>query len=428
MSSIHVEYQFRKHRASVTCNSTLQETLLNSVKFFKLDTNDKQFSYVLQYNKRNVSLDIPLRLLNLPTNVALQLVKIENNNANRNVSKEDILIKVKFQIVGKGSIIAMVNNQKMLSDVIDGLGEKNRFVTEDVKLEVLNKIYNKDQMKEISLNSLGVSSPLSMRLTLNDADANNAKDNGSPIVLSGEEEGSNDKVNETSTSDINNKTEEIFKEEKHEMYEPKVFVPSNTPIENISSPYDENDYNMTLDSARLYQHVLSQQAGGNPNSPLLTKRLRALQETKKEKLVKQCTVRIRFPDRAILEMDFLPNDTTTILYRKIKDKLQSASINFSLYTSHPHTLIESSDDIQLHTDLGFGTKTLLLFQPESNTTNTTFLKSELLNDATSTYIPEIKPAATEQTTATPLHAAANTDTPSQKAQSQVPKWLRLSKK
>ncbi|KAF4002442.1 GLUT4 regulating protein TUG family protein [Saccharomyces cerevisiae] len=106
MPMVTVKYNFQLFKCKVSLNSTLNDVLHQSIQFFQLHTSSNDWSLV--HLDKPVPLDLPWRLLNLPTGVNLELSKSNNFPVANKTNREDIpsnTIKIRFQIPGRDSVV-----------------------------------------------------------------------------------------------------------------------------------------------------------------------------------------------------------------------------------------------------------------------------------------------------------------------------------
>ncbi|OWB77154.1 hypothetical protein B5S32_g1315 [[Candida] boidinii] len=196
----------------------------------------------------------------------------------------------------------------------------------------------------------------------------------------------------------------------------QVFKAADHPVNTSANDYDEDNYNMTVDQARLYQSILSKRAsGGSHSTTLMTK---AQRERENNKLKSNTTkkfdnliIRIRFPDRSTLQLNLLSNSTLGDLYNLLIDKILNLSksqklkltttntattsneLIFKLLNSYPHTEILSTKNdlsLKLIDDCKFNHRSLLIYEEDSSRKGP-FIKEEYLANAKSAEeLDEIK--------------------------------------
>lgn len=145
-------------------------------------------------------------------------------------------------------------------------------------------------------------------------------------------------------------------------------------------------FDLTVDDLKLLLRDLRKQASGNDDAPLLTTKLRELEDNKRilNKIgqYKKCVLRIQFPDRLVLQGTFKPIESIETVYEFVKKYLKDNTINFYLFTIPPKRILPKDKNL-LEVDcvptavLHFGTDD----QPQNE--NQTFLKEEILTKLTS---------------------------------------------
>ncbi|KAJ2611387.1 hypothetical protein H4S08_003185 [Coemansia sp. RSA 1365] len=96
-------------------SDTLQSIVVSVCKQISNSTNPED--YMLQYNKKTLSLPTPIRLANLPQGARLQLCLVKTK-ATGSVQKADASVKVALQIVGAGRIINEFAISSTLWDIL----------------------------------------------------------------------------------------------------------------------------------------------------------------------------------------------------------------------------------------------------------------------------------------------------------------------
>lgn len=137
--------------------------------------------------------------------------------------------------------------------------------------------------------------------------------------------------------------------------------------------------------------MLSSKAG-TLGGPILTKRLReqsANNLPKKNKAISECLLRVKFPDRSHIQIAFKPNEDMRTVYNVVSQFLIDENMPFTLNQSHPFKPL-AKDDKKLLDDLEFGSKTMLLFETNSNS-NGPLIKAHLLEDAQKSHTKRGQP-------------------------------------
>lgn len=419
MASVSVNYQFRTFKTKFGSNSNLNEVVEKSVSYFKLALNEGT-KFVLLHNKTIVALDLPWRLLNLPMGVKLDLVEVKDTTSD-GVKAAVPTIKVRFLVNQHyGSIVLQV---KIIENTIDAIKKvsieqkwDDRFIqSSNIKLQIFSKMYNIQELEGQSFESLGITESMSIRINLPEIDSVET-----PVEIKSDE---NIKSEDIEMDVAPEEAQTVQPEEQ--LHQPVAYIPSETPIvDQIMGLETETDFEMTVEQARRYQHILARQTG-NLGGPLMTKRLREELDKKNRPkiIVKKCLIRVKFPDLTYLEISFSPTDTMAIVYDQIRDSLINRDQAFNLYQTHPHQYLNPSNDEELVKDLKFVSKTVLAFEPQGATSRGPFLKASLLQQAS-----ELSLENTEPVTKPTIMKNEAKETPSKKTLKKVPKWLKLSKK
>lgn len=130
--------------------------------------------------------------------------------------------------------------------------------------------------------------------------------------------------------------------------------------------YEPSDavYNMTVPQLKQYQQMLSNKANENPKLAALRK---AKLQKQKQANLKKVGVRIKFPNLFFVDFNISSEKTKKELYVYVSQTfLKNATLKFELYTPHPFTLVDKSEEKLLDS---FEARNLLLFQEDSGTTD-----------------------------------------------------------
>jgi len=110
-------------------------------------------------------------------------------------------------------------------------------------------------------------------------------------------------------------------------------------LDNIPDSF----FDLNTNDLKLLLRDLRKEANGNEEMPLLTAKLRELEESKKilRKLeqYKHCVIRIQFPDRLVLQGVFRPTESITDVHSFIKQYLKNPEIDFHLFTIPPKKIL-----------------------------------------------------------------------------------------
>lgn len=410
MSTVCVNYNYSSFKVRVSTNSNLNDVLLQSIKYFKLENKDKNWE--LYHRNKVVPLDLPWRLLNFPTGANLEL-RESQNDASKSESKQ---IKIRFQVTAQQALVETVDtNDKILNTIasirnLQGWDHDIRLI----EVQIFTKIYTYEELEEMTFASMNINESTALRVNIK---------NTSPLNRPSKSETTNTTAHTPTVPKVSH--EEIM-ENTPILHEPKAYIPSNLPIVNQIQPPSDSTYELTVEHAKKYQEILSRQSGGL-GGPLMTKRLREQMEGKNKKTtLKECIVRIKFPDRTFLEIGFHPEDKISTVYSLVSKSLINEECDFKLFQTHPHKYLESGSE-KINDDLNFGARTVLLFECESS--DGPFLKSAIMYNAESMIT---KPKNTPIGANTESDLTKSSDKKEHhkplKSLNKVPKWMKLSKK
>ncbi|CCF55467.1 hypothetical protein KAFR_0A00290 [Kazachstania africana CBS 2517] len=412
MATVFVKYKFTTFRSKIAPNATLNDVLSQSLDHFNVS---KDGSYHFLRNGKKIELNVPWRLLNLPAGAKFELIDVETKE---NSEKP---IKIRFQIDGFGSMIREVQAQDVFLKTLQSLQQEKKwdFNLRDISVRVFNKAVYYSELENMSFASLGFVEPTSVRIGFIDAAA-------SSIQLKDTE--MENPMPEASVAPI--KEDVQVSPEPHVIHKPTAYIPSEESIISQLITQDEGDdtYELTVDQARRYQQILSNKTG-SLGGPLLTKRLREQRELEmraKRNALKECFIRIKFPDLTFLEIVFKPSDTMKIVYNEVSKALIDEDMEFTLFQTHPMKEL-SADDSLLADDLEFGSKTVLLFK-SINSNQELFLRSSILQHAKK--LNDLNEVKIDQgsVSATKVDDESSTKVSKTKALNKIPKWLKLGKK
>ncbi|XP_054730906.1 tether containing UBX domain for GLUT4 [Anastrepha obliqua] len=151
-------------------------------------------------------------------------------------------------------------------------------------------------------------------------------------------------------------------------------------------------FDLTVEDLRLVLRDLKKVSKGDENSPLLTERLRKLEEQKtmlnKIGQYKNCVLRIQFPDRFVLQGIFKPIDKISDVVDFVRKFLHDEKANFYLFTIPPKYILPLDQSLL---ELNFVPTAVLhfVFQDKEENANMAnksvepiYLKSELKDKLT----------------------------------------------
>ena len=452
MSSVNVHYNFRAFRVKVETNTHLQNVLDQSITHFGLNGElNAQTRYRFLHNNKPVPLDLPWRLLNLPAGARLDLDKVESpacSNGNQQLKMDTQQIKVRFQVNnGYGSILDNVGINEKFGEVLKRVASRQQWSTRDsslptsaIKVQIFSKMATVEELENQTLHELGIHSSISVRIILPDPDTQIVdsidKQKGDQAIVVEEKEEEQDFGAD--------RTQPAVKKSPNlgSIKDPKVYIPPQVPIveqlrDNPNGDEDEdNAYELTVEQARKYQQMLSNRAG-TLGGPLMTKRLREELERERKppaNTVRECQVRIKFPDLSFLELFFKPDDTMETVYSKVASLLVDETWDFKLSETHPHRYLARDTQGSLHGDLKFGAKSILLFEPVQGPKMPTapFLKSSIMATAEELSLRHEVNSSSDKSADIPNGSRDKTELPKGKAKKltpgKLPKWFKVARK
>lgn len=174
---------------------------------------------------------------------------------------------------------------------------------------------------------------------------------------------------------------------------------------------DGYDAEVTLDDFKnYYEHIRQNSSNEFPDF-----------SKKQKEEISECHIRIKFPDRTILQAKFSSTETSELLYDFVTNSLEMPDSLFELYFAHPLKRVERSDKLLLIKDLGFEKRTSLIFKTHDR--NVPYLKKTIqLRDL---FEEERKQKAKAHDKDPKVSEA---DLKKQKLEKKMAKFLKLSKK
>lgn len=415
MTTVLVNYNFGQFRTKVSPNTVLNDVLLESLRHYKLN-GEEAFSssqnWILLHNKKPVTLDLPWRFLNLSSGANLELKKADPISQ----TDEAASVKIKWLVTSHKTVIEVIKTSADLKDVLDVLSSKHGWSLEaaKTKLQVFSKAIPYEDLRGLTLKDLGVKDSAVVRVLIParaDAPQPGQVENKQDLVTEKPEAA---EVEDSSTK-------------RHELHKVSAFIPPDRSIAKQiqNEEQDAEDYEMTVDHARIYQHMLSKQTGGL-GGPLMTKRLRMEKEAANKTSLLECVIRVRFPDLTYIEVAFDPSENMKSVYEVVSDSLVDNKLEFTLTQPHPLRACPP-DDKRLAHDFGFGTKTLLVFNSKIKGP---YLRNGLLESAKKlTEADDVKKDRTAHSDDGKRSEATKPSIgSSDRVLRKVPKWLKLSKK
>ncbi|KDQ59206.1 hypothetical protein JAAARDRAFT_33943 [Jaapia argillacea MUCL 33604] len=216
------------------------------------------------------------------------------------------------------------------------------------------------------------------------------------------------------------------------VYNPPQSAP-NTPRE-LSDAY----FTPTSSDLKAAQAQLSARTNALVNAPLLTREVREAAQKSKLERWPTTTIRVKFPDRTMLEKSFPSSDKIRAVYAFVRSSLRDdvKPIKFILYQSPPKRDLKVSDpqvrDLSL-SQLQLAPASILLLRFEDESLNHSSLPAPLLPSILSQSQdlpppPDFdveSPPPSQSSTASGSSSAKTATTSGEK---KIPKWLKLGQK
>uniref|UniRef100_A0A1A9Z1Z0 UBX domain-containing protein n=1 Tax=Glossina pallidipes TaxID=7398 RepID=A0A1A9Z1Z0_GLOPL len=183
------------------------------------------------------------------------------------------------------------------------------------------------------------------------------------------------------TSEIEEKDEPIY----HIIGERCAIIYSLNEIHTHVEDLPDSFYDLTVNDLKLVLRDLKNIAAGNEDAPLVTERLRELRENRtmlnKMSQYKNCVIRIKFPDRCVLQGMFKPIDKISDVIEFVRMFLRKPAIPFYLFTIPPKTKLTLEKTLL---ELDFVPNALIHFSYEDELENAgNCIKTEFLVKLTS---------------------------------------------
>lgn len=130
------------------------------------------------------------------------------------------------------------------------------------------------------------------------------------------------------------------------------------PSEKLAIDKDDGyDAEVTLDDFKnYYEHIKKDSSNDFPDF-----------KNKSKEEIDECHIRIKFPDRTILQAKFTKTETSELLYDFVTNSLEKPDSPFELHFAHPLKRVERSNRLLLIRDLGFEKRTSLIFKTQERT-------------------------------------------------------------
>ncbi|CEP62170.1 Ubx4p LALA0_S04e09428g [Lachancea lanzarotensis] len=405
MSVVQIAYKFASFREKVEPGKNLNDVLPRSLKHFKLSTENK--SWALYHAEKQLPLTVPLRLLNLAAGATLELKELKQTG-----TPEQIL-KLKFTVLGRGAEVWTGPSSTKIIDAIQVIFERKSWplTLNDMRLQCFSKVYNLEQINQSTFAELGILENVALRLSFASKLEEPRKQPRMPEPRS--------------TPPVREKVKaEDYVEKPVEAQGDDQSIAAYIPDSDVSlasyKDQEEQDFEVTVNHFKRYQKMLSKSTGSD--QPLLTKRLREKESASKK--IDNCNVRVRFPDRTCVDINFKPDDTIRLVYEAVTRCLDDRTIPFALFHSHPHKEIQNGD-LKLVENLKFGSKTLLVLESAHNGVK---LRSDLIEKAKTFASLRDLDDSMKQTIESPAPKGIDKKAGNSLRSGQTPKWLKLGKK
>ncbi|CUM67782.1 uncharacterized protein PRCAT00005487001 [Priceomyces carsonii] len=211
-----------------------------------------------------------------------------------------------------------------------------------------------------------------------------------------------------------------------ESLSPQLFMPSETESQRYENP--EVDYDMTINQAQLYQKLIRKSASASRSQA-------------QRAVPKKFLIRVRFPDRSILQLNFPDSGTTKLghLIKKIDESILPSFINsYNLKFSYPPfkklTFSYTENQRKLIRMPEFQNERLMLIWETEMPSKGPYLVEDLVNTAKhSSDLPEVvleshRGDLPEDKHSSSVHntqsLVSHNSSKSQKTKG-VPKWFKL---
>ncbi|XP_055390002.1 tether containing UBX domain for GLUT4 [Condylostylus longicornis] len=129
----------------------------------------------------------------------------------------------------------------------------------------------------------------------------------------------------------------------YELGERHAIVFSLESVQKTSEEIPDSFFELTTNDLKLLLRDLRKEAMGNEEAPLLTAKMRELEESKKilrkMEQYKHCVIRIQFPDRLVLQGTFRSIESIDDVHNFVKKYLKNPEITFHLFTIPPKKIL-----------------------------------------------------------------------------------------
>ncbi|KAG5517861.1 hypothetical protein PMAC_000315 [Pneumocystis sp. 'macacae'] len=204
-------------------------------------------------------------------------------------------------------------------------------------------------------------------------------------------------------------------------------VPTSSNLYSSEVNTNEEDYEITQETAMFYQNILSAKAKGYCNQKINTQ-----QKTEQENNLRKYEVKFKLPDGMQVIGTFYGNENVQALYDFIKHIMHYSEEPFCLYITPPPKYLLNME-VTLASDPNFSTKTTIIFKWEKNAQSYvkthSILKDIYLNlktdMPTNIECQEDKQDKREDTLT--VLTSQSSSSLNKSSSKKIPKWLKLSK-
>jgi tether containing UBX domain for GLUT4 len=199
-------------------------------------------------------------------------------------------------------------------------------------------------------------------------------------------------------------------------------------------PYNETDYELTINQVKLYQSHLQANA---QNQRLLSDaelQYQAEEKAVRQAAIKEVSIKVRFPDQLTVVSKFSATDTAASLYEFVRGVIVAQDQPFMLLWSGPKGPQTVPDDgkVRLIKDLGFAGRVLVNFswgeRASAEARVVTTLKPEFASKAKELHVQEVEAADAAEEEAEKVSRAKETYTSGAGGSTGLrgmPKWFKM---
>ncbi|KAG7895577.1 hypothetical protein KL936_000285 [Ogataea polymorpha] len=448
MSSLTVSYNFRTFKCKVGPSKILNDVLIESCAHFKLEPSQ----FALKHGSQLLDLSLPLRLANLPQGCKLELVKAPQDT--KSTGGGSVVIKLQimapegdssFVLPPSSQLVKECDSDQNIEEVLqefekslniqllhrEAIGEY-KYIYEPIVQSMSKTMTGTSELKH-SLRSLGLVSgnhTLRLRFKAEKHEISQPRPIGPRDSVESSEQRQRPPLPEETPSPVANSNPI------------QVYVPNSE--HNEDENVDESVYDMSIEQARLYQSLLAKRA--HPNRQMMSKRQRE-QLAPEKPAVKECVIRIKFPDYTQVQLVLQPDDTLGDLYNVLSTKVvhmtqaqrEKPRPAFQLYTAYPgQAILTSAEDFgkELVKDCQFAHRSLFVYRDDFKRSQ--YVKDEYLKAAKGLdELEEVKISKKEEET-TQIKTSKASVPPKEETTApapttahntrKVPKWFKMGKK